>query len=116
MVLFVIRGFAQKPMLKIKLEGTLDDNFSPADLNLSSVIKDYKDKIILRIDKSKLTSKSFEQQSKLLAELKTKKLSIDQLGLELLKNNLKTEVDRMKLEAIFDLLAENELEKAEELL
>jgi len=110
------RQYDQKPILRIKLEGILAEGFSPADLNLNSIMKDYRDKIILSIDRSKVTSTSLEKQSKLLAELKAKKLSIDQLGLELLKSNLKIELDPGKLEAIFNFLAEGELDKVEELI
>ncbi|MBD3263007.1 hypothetical protein GF374_01355, partial [Candidatus Woesearchaeota archaeon] len=96
----------QKPMLRIKLQGILAEGFSPSDLSVNSIIKDYKDKLILNIDKSKLTSTVLERQSQLLAELKEKKLTIDQLGLNLLIKNLKTNLEKEKLESIFNLLAD----------
>jgi hypothetical protein len=48
--------------------------------------------------------------------LKEKKISADQMGLELIKKNLPVPVDMQKLEQLFNCLAEGELEKAEELL
>jgi len=113
---YLKKDYRQKPMLRIKLEGILSEGFSPSDLNLNSIIRDHKDKIILSIDKSKIVSTALEKQSKLLADLKTKKLTIDQLGLELLKNNLKLDFDSVKLETIFNFLSNGELEGAEELL
>lgn len=113
---YLKKDFSVKPLLKIKLEGVLAEGFSPSDLNINSIIKDCKDKISLSIDKSKLVSAMLERQSELLQQLKEKKLSIEQLGLEILNKNLKSEIDITRLEAVFNFLSNDELEKAEEIL
>ncbi len=110
------QDFELKPTIRIKIDGVLAHNFSPADLDVASLAREYANKIILSIDKSNIVSEQLEQQSKLLAELKAKKLSVDQMGLEILQRYLKEKSDMKKLETVFHLLAEDELEKAEESL
>jgi DNA repair exonuclease SbcCD nuclease subunit len=103
-----------KPVYKFKLRGNLE-GFLPTDLNFKSVTNKFKDKAIIFIDKSSISSAELSEKAKLLADLKSNKISIDQLGLDLLAKNLKVK-DRNKLEEIFNLLAEGELEKVESLI
>lgn len=105
--------YGLKPVLKIKIEGVLAEGFSPADLSVNSVIKEYKDRLIIAIDKSGVSSTTMEEQSKFLAEFKDKKLSIDQMGIELLRANLKAKVSTKSIENIFHQLAEGNTELAE---
>jgi hypothetical protein len=83
---------------------------------LSQIYKDFSGKAILDIDKSDLTTVEAAAKTTLLQDLKEKKISADQMGLELIKKNLPVPVDMQKLEQLFNCLAEGELEKAEELL
>lgn len=102
-----------KPMIKVKVKGTLASGFSPSDVNISQIYKDFAGKAILDIDKSDLTATEAEAKTSLLQDLKDKKISLDVLGLELIKKNLQFPIDMQKLEQLFNLLAEEELEKAE---
>jgi len=105
-----------KPMIKVKLKGTLAAGFKPSDVNLSGIYGDCKDSAILDIDKSDLNSADSAEKTSLLKDLKEKKISIDHLGLELIKKNLTNQIDSQKLEQIFYLLVEEELDKVEEIL
>jgi DNA repair exonuclease SbcCD nuclease subunit len=107
---------SQKPIIKVKVKGTIAPGFSTADVNLSQIYKDFSGKAILDIDKSDLTTVEAASKTTLLQDLKEKKISADQMGLELIKKNLPMPVDMQKLEQLFNCLAEGELEKAEELL
>jgi DNA repair exonuclease SbcCD nuclease subunit len=102
-----------KPMIKAKVKGTLAQGFSPSDVNISQIYKDFAGKAILDIDKSDLTAAEAETKTSLLQNLKDKKISLDVLGLELIKKNLQFPIDMQKLEQLFDFLANEELEKAE---
>jgi len=113
---YLRKEYDKKPLLRIRLEGTFAEGFSTADLNITSIIKDHADKLILSIDKSRLVSTLFEQQTELLSDLKEKKISIDQLGMHILKTNLKEGISAAKLETLFNLLANSDLEKVEEIL
>jgi DNA repair exonuclease SbcCD nuclease subunit len=105
-----------KPMIKVKVKGTLAQGFSTADVNISQIYKDFAGKAILDIDKSDLAAAEAEAKTSLLQDLKENKISLDVLGLELIKKNLQFPIDMQKLEQLFNLLAEEELEKAEELI
>ncbi len=101
----------QKPIIRIKLEGTLAKGFSPADLSFNELLREFKEKAILSISKSDLTSKELSARSSLLAELKEKKQSVDEIGINLLAQALG--IDARKVESLFTLLAEDDLVKAE---
>ncbi|MFH0869379.1 MAG: metallophosphoesterase [archaeon] len=103
----------EKPIVKLKLEGKLPEGFRVEDLNLSPIMKDYQGKFILSLDKSKLVSSDSEQHSVLLAQIRDKKLSIDEIGLNLLAKNISLNIGAEKLSGIFHFLAEDELENAE---
>ncbi len=103
------------PMIRIVLNGILHDGFIPSDISMKNLLKKYEDRAIINIGKSKLISKKLNEKSKLIHDLKTKKISIEDLGLKILgeKLNLK-KLD--KLESIFSALKDGELAKAEEIL
>jgi len=106
----------EKPIIKIKLKGKIAAGFSPSDLNFGQIYKDFSDKAELEIDKGELSSEGVEEKTSFLKDLKDKKLSIEQLGIELIKKNLPIKIETPKLEALFNALAEEEIEKAEEIL
>lgn len=103
-----------KPIYKFKLKGELE-GFMPTDLNFKSVVDKFKDKAIVVVDKSKISSSKLSEKAKLLFDVKSKKLSIDQLGLDLLAKNLKAK-DKTKVEELFNFLAEGDLKKVEEII
>ena len=108
------RSSEMKPAVRIVLEGRLAEGFKPEDLNISKLNSDYSDKLILSIEKSKITAYDFEEHSKLLSEIREKKLSIDEIGVEMLMRNLKLGISSAKLSMIFHLLAEGNMEFAED--
>ena len=103
----------EKPIIRVKLEGRLADGFRLEDLNLNKVFSDFNQKAILSLDKSSLETIDSAQHSKFLEEIREKKLSIDEIGLEILLKNLKLEINPEKLSMIFNLLANEDLEQAE---
>ena len=105
-----------KPMIKVKVKGILAQGFSPADLNINAIYKDFAEKVILDIDKSDIIAADAKEKTSLLQDLKERKISADQLGLELIKKNLSLPIDMQKLEQLFNLLSEEELDKAEEII
>ncbi len=100
-----------KPMYRFKLKGELE-GFLPTDLTFKSIIKRFEDNAIVKVDKSDVSSSKLSEKVKLLADLKSNKLSIDQLGLDLLIKNLKTD-NRERAELIFNLLADGNLAAVE---
>jgi DNA repair exonuclease SbcCD nuclease subunit len=103
----------EKPIIRIKLGGSLAEGFKLEDLNLGRVLSEYEQKVILSVDKSSLEAVDSAQHSKILEDLRDRKVSIDDIGIGILAKNLKLNVNPEKLSAIFNLLAEEELEQAE---
>jgi len=103
------------PMIRIILKGVIHDGFIPSDISIRTLTKKYSDRAIINVGKNKLISKKLNKKSKLIDDLKTKKISIENLGLKILgqKLNIK-KID--KLESIFSSLKSGDLDKAEEIL
>ena len=102
-----------KPIVRIKLDGTLAEGFRPEDFNFGKVFSEFEQKAILSLDKSNLVSADSGQHSRLLEELRDKKLSIDEIGTEILAKNLGLNIGAEKLGAIFQFLSDGEIERAE---
>ncbi len=113
---YMLKNFLQTPVVRVKVGGVLPENFSPADFDSVSLAKEFSGKLILSIDKSGLVSQQLAAQSKLLQELKASRLSIDQIGIEILSRSLKDKYDLKKLESIFSAFANGELDAAEEII
>ncbi|MEK6923308.1 MAG: metallophosphoesterase [Nanoarchaeota archaeon] len=108
------KRYELKPMVRIRLVGKLPDGFSPEDIKLSKLIKEYSDKCIISLDKSKISSSELEKGSQLLQDIKQNKFSVDKVGLEILSRSLRNAVSQEKLHNLFELLSVGELEKAEQ--
>ena len=93
----IVNDTLKKSFVDNKLESLEIRNI---DAFLESIIFDRPVKAIVVIDKSKIMSAMLSEKAKLLADLKSNKISIDQLGLDLLAKNLKTK-DKEKVEMLF---------------
>lgn len=105
-----------EPIIKIKLIGDLSKGFTPTDINFSPLIKEFEQIAILNFDKSNLSSSKLSERTKMLFDLKTKKISVEDLGIKLLMKELKIEDQKKseEIQNIFFLLSDGNLEKAEE--
>ncbi|MFH1545709.1 MAG: DNA repair exonuclease [archaeon] len=105
------------PLIRLKLVGTLSKGVNPSDLELTELIKGFEGKAIFSIEKD-FSMISFKKKIKELRELQKSKQSITLLGINLLEKNLEaTSFNKaFDVKHVFDLLAENETEKAMELL
>ena len=111
---YLKKSYDLKPMIRIRLIGKLPDGFSPEDIKLSKLIREYSDKCIISLDKSKMSSSELDKSSQLLQDIKQNKFLVDKVGLEILAKNLKTELKLETLHNLFELLSAGELEKAEQ--
>jgi DNA repair exonuclease SbcCD nuclease subunit len=103
----------KKPIVVIKIRGTI-----PADCqipNFAELEERFADLAIIHINKA-LQTESFEQQVRLLRELREKALSPEQSGLALLAENLKQAGCNLNAEEIFELLVEGQVDMIFDLL
>ena len=105
------------PMIRIRLLGTLELGINPSDLNLESLLEKYRGRAILNISKD-FTSASFRKKIAELRELHKSKQSISSLGLKILEKNLEEAKfgNAFDYEKVFELLSEDEIDKAIEML
>ena len=104
-----------KPLIRYKLNGKLADGFLPTDLNFRKLIQKYEKSLLVFIDKTKVESTKLAERSKFLADLKNKRVSIDQRGLEILSKRLGIK-DTREIEGILHALGDGDLNKARGLL
>lgn len=106
------KDFEMKPLIRLKLVGTLMKGFSQKDIKFSLPLE----KAIFSITKN-FEVEDFKKKIADLKELQNEKKSILELGLNLLEKNVEeAKLNNFDTRRIFDLLSENELEKAEEVL
>jgi DNA repair exonuclease SbcCD nuclease subunit len=108
------QGFKKIPIIKMKLIGK---ETSVIDKELREIEKKYSDKAIIYFSKE-LESPEMTRKIELLKNLRERKLSIEEMGLHILKDNLK----ELKFSSTFDsdsvfrLLSEGDTEKAFDIL
>lgn len=107
----------QKPLIKLKLTGTLAKGFNSSDLDLVSVVKEFEERAIVSISSS-FQEESFKKKIKELGDLQAEKKSVSELGLDLLEKNLE-ETDfgsAFDSRRVFKLLKNDKKEKAMKLI
>lgn len=107
---------ALKPLIRIKLSGSLAEGFHSGDVSLNELTEEFGGKAILSIDKD-FTSKDFKQKILELRKLQEKNLDVAELGIELLEKNLK-ELNAKGINArqLLELLKNEKIDEAIELL
>jgi DNA repair exonuclease SbcCD nuclease subunit len=109
---FLTQEFKLKPLIRIKLVGTIAKGFSQKDIRLSIP----EDKAIFSISKS-FEMSGFKKQINDLKELQKEKKSVIELGINILEKNVEeAKIKDFDTRRIFDLLSEGETEKAEKIL
>lgn len=105
-----------KPLVRIKLKGTLSKGHSVSDLNLRAVNEKFSNSAIISMD-ADFSADSFKKSMAELREMQKSKKSISALGLELLGKNLSQTSfgEDIDYRRIFELLNEGENEKVIEI-
>ena len=106
-----------KPLIRIKIQGTLAKGFEPSDIDFSPVLKEFEGRAILSLTKN-FAKQSFKKRIDELRQLQKSKKSLTEMGLQLLEKNLsQTNFENaFEVQEVFDLLAEGENDKALALL
>jgi hypothetical protein len=109
---------ARKPIVKIVLEGTLEKGFSSADISVSDIERQSQESLILRIDKSHLGNTEVLERREIVERLRQKQMSVDEMGLELLKKHLEDleYSDINSIETLLTKLSEGDIEEARKLI
>jgi DNA repair exonuclease SbcCD nuclease subunit len=108
------QDFKLKPLIRIKVGGSLAKGFTQSDIVLD--FSRFSDKAIFSISKN-FSVEAFKKHIESLKELQSEKKSINEFGLNILERNLE-EANLKELDArrLFELLSNGEMEKAENML
>ncbi len=106
-------GFEKKPLIRLKLKGTLEKGVTSADIILDSVLQHFSGKAIVSVGKD-FSSDSFKKKVEELRLLQKNRKSISSMGLELLeKNLLETRFEKnVDVRELFELLEAGKIEDA----
>jgi DNA repair exonuclease SbcCD nuclease subunit len=110
------RGEA-KPVIKIKLKGTVAKGLNESNLDVSSISKEFEDRAIVEVDKD-LESETLKEKIDKLRSLRESKLSVKDMGIEVLKGKLKQYGFKSKVdvETLYSILSEEGKGSAEKAL
>jgi DNA repair exonuclease SbcCD nuclease subunit len=104
-------NFEIKPLIRLKLVGTIAKGFSQKDVQIKT-----SDKAIFSITKN-FSVEEFKKRINDLKEIQKQKKSVIEFGIELLENKvLESNLSDFDTRRIFELLSEDQIEKVEELL
>ncbi|MFH1587514.1 MAG: DNA repair exonuclease [Candidatus Diapherotrites archaeon] len=105
------------PIIRLKLTGKLAKGYSVGDIPFNEILAEVKGKAIFSISRE-FAAEGFKKRISELREMQRSKKSVAEMGLDLLEKNLKETdfKDAFDFRRFFELLAENELEKANELV
>jgi len=103
----LVSGAAEKPIIKLKLKGTLAQGLELANLQIK-MPQELNEKCYLDIDKS-LEDSDVDKKISFLRDVREQKISIREMGMELLKKRLEMRKSRMKgVEELFEQLTEKD--------
>ncbi len=109
-----LKNKAKKPIVRVRLVGTLSKTASKSEFDEYSIIEEFKDRAIVSIGKDALVSPGLEDKLQLLRELKEKRLSLDEQAMGLLEDYLKDaeHVKAFNVRGLYELLVEERDEEA----
>ncbi len=109
-----LKNNVKKPIIKVRLVGTLAKTASKSEFDEYSIIDEFKDRAIVNIGKDALVSPGLEDKLQLLREFKEKRLSIDEQAMALLEEYLKDaeHVRPFNIRGLYELLVEERDEEA----
>jgi len=95
------------PIIRFKLRGSLAKGFLPPDLNFNPILRKFTGKALLYFDRAGVQSAQLSERAKLLHDLKQKKISVEEIGMKLLLENMqiKDPVEAKKVYEMFEQLA-----------
>lgn len=98
----------RKPLVRVRVSGKIGKG---TDLNFSHLKEKYRDKMILSIY-SRVSEEELENKMKLLKDIRESRISVEEMGMKILRENMK-ELDLSQgYEGILDLLVDGNVDSA----
>ena len=98
----------KKPLVRIKVTGKIEKGI---DLDLSHIREKYRNSMILSLS-CRISEEKLESKLKLLNDIRENRISIEEMGMKILRENMKELKLSKDYEEIFDFLVEGNIEGA----
>ncbi|MFP4116447.1 MAG: exonuclease SbcCD subunit D [Candidatus Aenigmatarchaeota archaeon] len=106
-----IENYETNPLVRVKIKGKLPKGVSSSDLDLSSIKEKYDDKTIISFSED-LQEKGIEEKVQTLQDLREEKLSVDEMGMKILREKVKEVEAGIEPDVVFENLVEGDLDDA----
>lgn len=112
----VLAKHRDRPIIRLKIEGTVASGFGAADIPLHAILVRYSSDAIMDIDSSKLESKDVERSINEIRDSRSGGESVKELGIQMLSARLKELgfEDEINSTELFHILSSNKKENAME--
>jgi hypothetical protein len=98
----------KKPLVRIRVTGRIGKG---DDLDFSRLREKYRDRMILSIA-SRVSEEEMQNKLKLLEDIRESRISVDEMGMKILRDNLKELGVSRGYEDVFDLLVDGDVDGA----
>ncbi len=102
------------PLIRFRLRGSLAKDTSRSEFDTEALEEEFGEKAIVKISKGELTAPGLEEKIRFLRELRERRLSIEDMAMELLDSNLReVGYDQIfDVRALYGLLVEEKIDDA----
>jgi DNA repair exonuclease SbcCD nuclease subunit len=102
-------SFESKPLVRLKIKGKMPGGVSTNDLDLSQVKNKYSDRGIISISKD-LEEEGVDKKIQMLRDVRNEELSVEEIGMKTLREEMEETGSRMDPDMIFDDLVQGNIE------
>ncbi len=107
----VVKENEERSLVRIKVKGKLPKGINSSDLDLSDLKEKYNDAAILSISEN-LEEEGMEEKVQTLRDLREEKLSVDEMGMKMLRERVKEAGANMEPDEVFESLVNGDIEDA----
>ncbi len=98
----------KKPLVRVVVKGSVEKGFN---VNFSHLKEKYRKKMFLSIS-SRISEEELDKKMRLLKDIREERVSIEDIGMKILRENMKEMESSFNYESIFDLLVDGNIDSA----
>lgn len=107
--------YEKNPLVRLKIKGKLPEGTNSNDLNLATVKKSYEESGMVTISKD-LKEEEVEEKIEMLRDAREEELSVDEMGMQILRQQLEEMDVDIKPDTVFDDLVDDNVDEVMERL
>jgi len=103
----ILASSKERPIIRLKLEGTIEKGFNGTDMPIQAIISKYSQKATVEIDNSRLVNPDMQSEIENLRENRIGEVPVKELGMSILGSKLKEQKfdEKIDYSALFNILA-----------